>query len=110
MADFPAIDLSGKQEQDGVCAHLLRFGAHSGVAHGITLQTPSAHYADGPRRNKRMKGWGWLIFLLILVLILVVYFRGSSSVGGTLFTGLDRSILYLQGRNSAGDFANYPTE
>jgi len=56
-----------------------------------------------------MKGWGWLIFLLILVLILVVYFRGSSSVGGTLFTGLDRSILYLQGRNSAGDFANYPS-
>jgi len=57
-----------------------------------------------------MKGWGWLVFLLILVLILVVYFRGSSSVGGTLFSGLDRSILYLQGRNSAGDFANYPTE
>lgn len=56
-----------------------------------------------------MKNWGWLIFLLILVLILVAYFRGSTSVGGTLFTGLDRSILYLQGRNSQGNFANYPT-
>jgi hypothetical protein len=110
MADFSAIDLSGKQEQDGICAHLLRFGAHSRAAHGVALQTPSADYADRKGRNNHMKGWGWLIFLLILVLILVVYFRGSSSVGGTLFSGLDRSILYLQGRNSAGDFANYPTE
>lgn len=55
-----------------------------------------------------MKNWMWYVFLLILVFLVVVYYKGSSSVAGTGGTILDRTILYLQGRNSSGNVAAYP--
>lgn len=50
----------------------------------------------------------WYIFILILVFLLVEYYKGATSVGGTLLGGLSTETLFLQGRNSAGQAAAYP--
>lgn len=50
----------------------------------------------------------WYIFVLILVFLLVVYYKGVTSdvnAGGSV---LETIILFLQGRNSQGQVANYP--
>ena len=50
----------------------------------------------------------YYIFILSLVLIIVAYYKGASTVGNTGGTILDRTILYLTGRNGQGNFAAYP--
>lgn len=51
-----------------------------------------------------------MAFWLILVLILVAYYKGTSSVAGTFGTQISNLVKALQGRNSNGSFANYPTQ
>jgi hypothetical protein len=48
------------------------------------------------------------MFYLILVLILVAYYKGTKSVGGTIFGGVNTIINSLQGKNADGNFSNYP--
>lgn len=49
-------------------------------------------------------------FYLILIMIVVAYYKGSSSVAGTLGNSINNLILVLQGRNYKGEFADYPTQ
>ena len=48
------------------------------------------------------------MFFLILALILVAYYKGTSNVLGTFGSQVRSLVLYLQGRNNSGNFANYP--
>ncbi len=50
------------------------------------------------------------MFVLILVYLLIVYYKGTSSVAGTIGGQLQNIVLYLQGRNSAGKVADYPQQ
>lgn len=50
------------------------------------------------------------MFILIMTLVLVAYYKGSSSILQTFGGFVDKTILFLQGRNEAGEFANYPQE
>jgi hypothetical protein len=47
-------------------------------------------------------------FYLILILIVVAYFKGTTNVLGTLFSGANTVINTLQGRDSKGKFSDYP--
>lgn len=47
-------------------------------------------------------------FILSAILIIVAYFRGSTAVGAA-FGNMIQTISYaVTGRNSSGNFANYP--
>ena len=48
------------------------------------------------------------LFWLALILIAVAYFTGSTKLLGTLFNGINQLGLTFTGRNSKGQFANYP--
>lgn len=47
-------------------------------------------------------------FILILVYILIVYYKGTGSTVSYMGQFIDRTILFLQGRDQAGNQAGYP--
>lgn len=51
----------------------------------------------------------WYIFILIAIFLVVIYYKGSTAVGGTFLQGLQNETLFLQGRNAQGQITNYPT-
>lgn len=48
------------------------------------------------------------IFILIFVYLLVAYYRGSASVLSVFGDFVDKTILFLQGRDSTGKQTDYP--
>lgn len=49
------------------------------------------------------------IFVLSLILILVAYYAGSTNLAQTIGQQVNSLILTSTGRNSNGQFANYPS-
>ncbi len=47
-------------------------------------------------------------FILSALLIIVVYFKGSTAVGESISHMLQTISYAATGRNSSGNFANYP--
>jgi hypothetical protein len=51
------------------------------------------------------------IFILIALLIIVVYWKGASTMAGTLGNGFNTILMTLQGRNPQnGNFQDYPKQ
>lgn len=48
------------------------------------------------------------IFFLMALLILVAYFVGAATETNSLANGATKLVYALTGRNSAGQFSNYP--
>lgn len=52
----------------------------------------------------------WYIFILILVFLLVVYYKGAQQVIYQISSFINNLVLMLQGRDSTGKVASYPTQ
>ncbi len=49
------------------------------------------------------------VFALMALLIGVAYYYGLTQDFGAVSTGVNQTITNITGRNSQGNFANYPT-
>ena len=50
------------------------------------------------------------LFLIVIFLIAVAYFVGFSTDAATVFQAVTNLVNVASGRNSKGQFANYPTQ
>ncbi len=51
----------------------------------------------------------WYMFIIMVILIGAVYFVGVSTDAKAFGAAVNQLVLSLTGRNSAGNFAQYPT-
>lgn len=52
--------------------------------------------------------WKKAIFILLLVSLFLVYYVGATAEGKVLFPGLVQLLYAIGGRNSQGNYPNYP--